>query len=90
MWEVAAIVGALVGAVHSFGEHGIIPAWGGKADGKTLPPLMRFALGAVLMAALAYDAETWQGFLLVGLVAVGAAKMAELLTSGVIELVRGY
>ena len=89
MWEIAAILGALVGAIYSLGEHGIIRSWKGKTQ-EPLPPGWRFALALTFMGAVAYDAETWQGFLLVGLTGVGALKLAELLTSAIIETVRGY
>lgn len=92
MIETVAVLSALVGAIYSAGEHDLIPNWNGQQARyeRASPAWPKFA-GVVMFAIFATmfvqdGREVW----VVGLVAIGAAKLAELATSTVIETVRGY
>lgn len=82
MMELAMIEGALAGVIYAAGQHGLIPAWGG---GRDTPALIRLALVLMLVAVAAGRAESGSGFALLALVAVGAAKVADLAVSVVLE-----
>lgn len=82
------MLGAIGGVVYAAGEHGFISAWRGDM-GKRSPALVRLVMGSIVFCCLALSAETTRGFWLLGIAGIGAAKMAELVTSSAIEAVRG-
>lgn len=69
------IMGVMTGTLYGLGEAGLIPNWRGQED---TPAAMRLFLVFGLMSIAAGQADSVRGFLLVGLIAVGSAKVADL------------
>lgn len=83
-WAIS--IGALAGLIYGLGESGAIRDWKGKAG--EVPALLRLGLVGVLAGLAAIEAGTWRGTLVLGLWAIGAAKLADLAARTGVELVR--